>query len=154
MPAFVHARWNDYGSEGSTTTFKGPALTALNFDAQNTAVTALVDAVAGITLGLRVRYAVGNEFQTVSNATPAADANAQRERKWLIYYTDGIAMKTYQMELPCANLAHLDPNNREAANIGDAGPVDAFIAAFEAYHLSPDGNAVTVDKIVHVGRNL
>jgi hypothetical protein len=41
--------------------------------------------------------------------------------------------------------------NSDDANMSDAD-ITAFVSAFEAYALSPEGNAVNVLKITHVGR--
>jgi len=145
--------FNDYNGERSTVTVRGVELTAANFDAQYSALIQFYDAIVGITEGLRVGAKFGNDIQIVDNRTPASSPNAQRERKWLVRYTDGTAMKPYSMELPCADLTFLDPNNREYADMSDLD-VAAFVAIFESFVRSPDGNAVTVDSIQHVGRNL
>ena len=144
---------NDYNSERSTVTVRGVELTAANFDAQYTAFVQFYDALLGITLGLRVGSKFGNDIPIVAADTPASDPNAQRERKWLVRYSDATAMKNYKMEIPCADLSYLDPNNREYADLTDLD-VAAFVTAFEAFVRSPDGNTVTIDSIQHVGRNL
>lgn len=144
---------NDYNSERSTVRVRSTTITAANHDAQYAAFISFYDAMMAITLGLRVGATFGNEFPIVDASTPASDVNAQRERKWLVRYTDGTAMKSYKMEIPCADLTYLDANNREYADLTDTD-VAAFVTAFEAFVLSQDGNAVTVDSIQHVGRNL
>lgn len=145
--------FNDYGSERSTVTARGAELTAVNFDAEYTKLVQFYDAIVGITLGLRVGAKFGNDIPVVAADTPSADPNAQRERKWLVRYSDATAMKNYTMELPCADLSFLDPNNKEYADMLDPA-VASFVSAFESLVLSPDDNAVTVDSIQHVGRNL
>jgi hypothetical protein len=145
--------FNDYNAERSTVTVRATELTAANFDAQYSAFIQFYDAIVGITLGLRIGAKFGNDIPIVAGDTPASDPNAQRERKWLVRYSDATAMKNYTMELPCADLSYLDPNNREYADMTDLD-VAAFVTAFEAFVISPDGNTVTVDSIQHVGRNL
>lgn len=154
MASGRHAiQFNDYNSERSTVQVNATTLTAANFDAQYAAFVSFYDAIVAITEGLRVGANFGNAYPIVAANTPASSPNAQRERKWLVRYRDGTALKDYQMELPCADLTFLDPNNREYADMSDTD-VAAFVTAFEAFVISPDGNAVTVQSIQHVGRNL
>jgi hypothetical protein len=72
----------------------------------------------------------------------------------LVQYHDSTTGRKYSVELPTADPAMIDPNDRAHAAIGDAGPVDAFITAFEAVVISRDGNAVVVDEITLVGRRV
>jgi hypothetical protein len=87
---------------------------------------------------------------------PSEDETAQRELKWLVQYHNTTTNKKYRVELPCADMAQLDPNDRAHAHIGDAGVVDAFVTAFEAFVKPEDNpaNAVEVDEITLVGRRL
>lgn len=148
----LNVRYEDYNGETSTVRVSTEPLDNLNFDAQNAGAVTLMDAIANITKGLKTGYAISNDTKT--SLGPASDQDAQRERKWLVQYHDGVTMKRYSLEIPCADLSHLDPNDRENANIGDAGMVDAFISAFEAFAHTPDGNTPIVDEITHVGRNV
>lgn len=151
--AIANVSYNDYDSERSTVQFDGVTITAANFDAQYAALTSLIDAMAAITLGVKVKQTFGNEYQILANDTPAADVNAQREHKWLVRYRDAVALKDYRMEIPCPDLTLLDANNRGYADLDDAD-IAAFVSAFEAYQRSEGGNAVTVLSIQHVGRNI
>jgi hypothetical protein len=141
----------DYDRESTTFRVKTTPLTATNFDAQVALNVALGAAIAGITRGHQVKISYGNEITTVQ--TPD-DPLSQRENKWLIRFHDATtdAVQT-PIELGTADLTLLDPNNRGFAEMGDSGPVDAFVDAFEAYVLSAAGNAVVVDSIEFVGRN-
>jgi hypothetical protein len=149
---FTSITYEDYDGEVSTVRVRTDEVDATDFDAQSTARTSLIDAIAGITLGLRTGFSYGNQVKTVLG--PSSDQDAQRERKWLVQYHDGTSLKRYSLEIPCADAAQLDPNDRGNANIGDAGVVDAFISAFQAYALTPDGNTPIVDEITLVGRNV
>lgn len=150
----VIIRYNDYTPERSTIAMESDVLTAANFDAQYTAFQSLLTAIAAITEGLRIGYDFSNREETVGPKTPASAETAQRERKWLVYYHEVTGGAEKKMEIPCALLTgHLDPNARERAHIGDAGNVDDFVTAFEAFAQSSGGN-ILVDRIVHVGRNL
>jgi len=145
--------YRDYGTTGerSTAIFEGVDFTALNFDAQVTAQNALRDAVNAITLGELTkvtRIAVESPQPGANPASPFA----QRELKWLVRYRDDVTGKRATLEIPCADLAKLDPNNQDIADVTDTD-IAAFIAAFEAYVLGPSGNNAVVDQIVFVGRN-
>lgn len=145
---------NDYDPERSTVTVKSAELTAANFDAQVAAFTSFRDALAGITEGLMVSHELGIRNEIVGPKTPASAKTAQRERKWLVRYHAATGGDPFTMELPCADLAALDPNNRGFAEIGDGGVVDAFVSAFEAFVKTESGGNVLVDSIAHVGRNV
>lgn len=141
----------DYNGEKSTVRFKVPVISAANFAAQEALRAAFGTSIAGICGGVFNKYQWMNEdFLSEDKATDPLD---QREIKWLVSYGDDVTGQRYTLELPCADLTKLDPNDRAHANIGDAAEVDAFVAAFEAFALSPDGNAVTVQEITFVGRN-
>lgn len=142
----------DYDGETSNFGFRVEPLTAANFDAQHALKVAFAAAVTAIVLGNKVSDSEAN-VDVIGTTLPASQF-AQREMKWLVRWHDSVNDKAYSTQLPTADLAVLDPNNRGYAEIGDAGVVDAFVTAFEAYALSQDGNPVVVDSIQFVGRNL
>jgi len=147
-------RYNDYGGEGSTVSLRSEELTAVNFDAEGSKFLAFRDALAAITLGLRISYTHGNREETLAPGSEAASPLAQREAKWLVRYHSATGTDQYRMEIPCADLTLLDSNNKGFAEMGDAGVVDAFVSAFESFVLAEGGGAVVVDSIQHVGRNV
>lgn len=147
--------YRDYGTppERSTAQFVGADLTGATFDAQVTLQNTLRDATNAITLGELTnvsRVAVESPQPGADPASPFA----QRELKWLIRYSDTVTGKKGTLEIPCADLAKLDPNSQDKALMTDTD-VAAWVAAFEAYALSPSGIAgqTQVDEIVFVGRN-
>lgn len=142
----------DYGGEDGSFYVYAPEITAANFAAQETLRNAFLAAVAAMTTGSEVRRSFGN---LVTDASPsnAPTVYDQRENKWRIDYVDDSTGKAYHFTLPCADLLLLDPNDRAHAEIGDAGDVDGFVAATEAYVLSEAGNSITVREITFVGRN-
>jgi len=143
----------DYGGEDTTSNFVVPAITAANFAAQETLRNAFTAAIAAMTTGNEIRRTFGNVVvdETPTNAPLQTD---QREAKWRVDYTDDVTGKADHFTLGCADLLLLDANDRAHAHIGDAGDVDGFITACEAYVLSPAGNAITIREITHVGRNI
>lgn len=142
----------DYDSEVSSFQVGVAALTSANFTAQETAMDALRDAAAAITLGNTSQTVYANVDKL--SITPASDQTAQRELKWLVSYHDTTSLNRFSCELPTADPDQLDPNDRAHAEIGDGGLVDAFVAAFEAVVKSPDGGSVVVDEITLVGRRV
>jgi len=140
----------DYDGEITTTSVNVLALSAANYDAQATLRTAFVAAMVAMTIGELQRSEYGNV--SLQSITPASDVQAQREKKWLVDYHDATSLKRYSFEIGTADLDQLDPNDRAHAEIGDAGIVDAFVTAAEAYLLSPTGGAIVVDEITFVGR--
>jgi len=142
----------DYDGEMGTLQMGVAALTAANFAAQATLRGDFDIALQAIIEGVRQRENFGNRI--VESLEVAADQTAQRELKWLVQYHDATSLKRYSLEIPTAAVDVLDPNDRAHAHIGDAGVVDAFITAFEAYALTPDLHAPVVDEITLVGRAL
>lgn len=140
----------DFDGEVTTFNINHAALTGANFAATETLLDSLRDAMAAITLGTVSKTRYGNE--DLLSITKASAEAAQRELKWLVSYHDATSLKRYSVEIGCADTDQLDPNDRAHAEIGDAGLVDAFIAAFEAVAKSPSGGAVVVDEITLVGR--
>lgn len=149
---FYSRTLQDYDSEKTVFRIHTTDLNAGNIAAQLTLQANLGSAINNITLGTLYNIRYGNEVVT-PGAAPV-DPFAQREIKWLIGYRDTVAGGLYTVELGTADLDQLDPNNRNSAHIGDAGVVDQFITDFEAYALSPLGNAVDIEYIRPVGRNL
>lgn len=155
MPSIAVASrtYQDYGGEVSTMKVNSTPVTAANFTAQQGLLTDLWSAADAITLGGMIRNQWGNVFTDPNPVLPSNTA-AQRENKWLVTYHDTTTGKKYWLEVPCADTAQLDPNDRDHAHIGDADVVDDFVAAFNAVVRSEFDNAVLVDEITYVGRNI
>lgn len=143
--------YRDYGTPGELSTVTVPIvdLTDANLVAQTTAVDALKQAIDAITLGgTASRSLVAWTNDTKTNPD---NAYAQRENKWLVKFHEDIANgETHYMEIPCADLAKLDPNANDKALMTDT-QVAAFVTAFEAV-VSIDGHDCVVDEILFVTR--
>lgn len=149
---FDSQSWTDYDGERSAIRVRTAALTAANFDAQATLRSAAHIANAAMTLGVLAKNTFGNE--DVVSLDSASDDAAQRELKWLVSFHDATSLKRGSFEIPCANTARLDPNDRAHAHIGDGAQVDAFVAAAEAFYQTADGHAIVIDEITLVGRRV
>lgn len=139
----------DYSSEVTTSTFRGVDLTAANFDAQAALVASLKAAIVAVVINqvFKDQAAIVNEIAKV----PPSDEFAQRELKWAISMVDDVLASTSVIEVGGADLANLVAGT-EFMDI-TAGVGLALVAAVEAVHLSPAGNAVTVTSVKFVGRN-
>jgi hypothetical protein len=143
----------DYDNEVGRVRVRQETLTAANFDAQAALRGAFESAVVTMTeCAALASFSYGNE-QT-NSIVGAASTYAQRELKWLVQYHESGGTTPYSMTIPCAKTTLLDPNDKKHAHIGDAGVVDAFVTAFEAFVLGPNGSATVVDDITLVGRNV
>lgn len=142
----------DYDDETATVRVRATALNETNLAAQLVLQANFGAAINDMSLGSLQTIRYGNEV--ISNNEAPIETYAQRELKWRVDYRDTVTGQPYHFTIPCANLDLLDPNNRKQAFIGDGGDVDDFVAAAEAYALSPDGNPIQILQILAVGRNL
>lgn len=148
--------YRDYGTPGerSTAQFNGPDMTAVNFDAETALQVGLFMTLEAILIGTAVKAVTVVKEVPYPDNQPAS-AFAQRENKWLVRYKDTVTGDKASLELPTADLDLLDPTAEDRADMSNADIV-AFVAAFEAYVLSPGtgtrGNT-EVTEIVFVGRN-
>lgn len=142
----------DYGGEDTTIRVNAPEITAANFAAQETLRNAFLASLAAMSGGSEISRSFGNKITdaTPSNAPTVYD---QRETMWRVDYSDDVTGEWFKFTIGTADLLLLDPNDRDHAHIGDAGDVDGFVTSAEAYMLSPNGNAITIREITHVGRN-
>ena len=141
----------DFDGEKTVFEVTVPELTAANFAAQATLRSSLGVAIANITLGTVHKFDYGNT-DGVSNTTPSSEV-AQRESRWLVRYVDDVTQALYHVTLGTADLvAHMSASAKGFADLAEAD-IAAFVTAFEAYVLSPVGNAVTIQSIMHVGAN-
>ncbi len=154
MPRMTYSQ-NDYGGESTVMTVNVPAINAANFDAQETLHAALETAIELVSIGAKVKRQ--KIIEDLGAGGYATDTEAQRESKWLIsYHDDSFPARKLSVELGCADL--IDPDllvvNTDMADLTDADWV-AFVTAFEAAVVAPyTANAVTIDRITFVGRNL
>ncbi len=152
MPAFFKISILDYDAEVSHVQFQGVSMGSVNFAAQEALQNTLETALNAITIGTihkRTRLA---SSAVISSTLPGA--GAQRELKWLVSYHDDVTGKKYRLEIPCADTSLLESNGPRLDP--SSGAYTDFKAAFEAYVVqgeAPD-NAVVLDEIRLVGRNL
>lgn len=141
----------DYNDEITTVAVRAVDLNAGNIAAQLILQSDFGAAINDISLGSLQKIEYGN--QVFSNSPAPVDTWAQRELKWRIDYTDDVSGEPGFFTVGCADTSLLDPNNKAVMNVLDQDVID-FIAAFEAYAISKDGNAVTFVQGLLVGRNI
>lgn len=141
----------DYGSEATRFGFDMTQLTAANYDAQVALLDALQTAVDNVVLGAFN----GKELKAVNVpvGVKAAVVNAQREAKWRVTFTDPtdpIGNGSFEIGMPDLSLLVAGTGLMDTS----AGAGAALVTAIENAVVSRLGNAITVDEIVHVGRNI
>jgi hypothetical protein len=81
----------------------------------------------------------------------ATRGQGNREDKLELRYTDNVTFTIYTMEVPCRQ------GDLTTSEGSDLLPTDDWAAtktAFEAVVRSPDGNAVTLQSVRIIGRNV
>lgn len=133
--------------------YNGP-ITALSLPGFLTELGQMRTAIDNITLGIIAQESWVGDLTVISAALPT-DENARRERKWLGRYHDTVTSQKYTFEIPTADLTvGMIPES----DYGDItqGALLAFKTRFDSFARSPDSdaNAVVLDSMQHVGRNL
>lgn len=157
----------DYSKELSSSFIHVGGVTAVSLPGLLTDIAAYRSAVDAIVVGV-IRSDALTAFKTnLSTALPAS-AQAQRERKYLVTYTDNLPFfddpvnaipnagfgEIFNYEIPTADfsLAGLFPTNTDEVDLAQA-QIAAFVTAFEDIARSPYGGTVEVLAITGVGRN-
>lgn len=140
----------DHDSEGSGVGVRTADLTAGNIAVTLANIATFQTALAGITTGTITKLDVLAETTEFGGAAPV-DGYSQRETKWLVSGVDSAGFST-TLEIPTADLSLL-PSGSGVLDL-TAGAGLAFKNALEAIWVSRQGNAVTVNRVVHVGRNI
>lgn len=152
MAGSFSVTYRDYANEASTVQVHTTEMSAANFDAEVAENDDILAALNGVSLGNNIKSAQ-TAIINRDNPTPAADPNAQRELKWLVRGYDVVTYQAWSIEVPCADLSLLDPNNIDRMD-PTAPEYTALVSALEAGAMSVAGNAIAVNEIVLVGRNL
>lgn len=144
---------SDYKGFKAVSSIETAALSAGNFAAQAALRATFSSALMGMSLGRHLR----DQFSWVDDMGigPQTGVGAHKAiigQKWQVKYVDANGER-FAMTIPCADASLCNPDERYKAGDGEDGYVDAFIAAFQAFAVSPrDASAVTVDEILYVGR--
>lgn len=158
----------DYSNESSSTGVGVGAVTAVSLPGLLTNIAAFITAIDNITVG-RLKFDQLIAYKTNRSAIPPTDPQAQRERKWAVFYTDTTQFfddpvnaipnegygKIFKIEIPTAHFGLTDifPLNSDEADLTQT-QMAAFVTAFEAMARSPYGGEVDVLRVVGVGRSI
>lgn len=142
----------DYSGERSSVSFNvgSPSGAAYDWAGLAADVDAVGDAIDAICLCTRVKDTLNVEIQDGSVAYPAS-ADAQREAGLRIFYHDTVNNKKYHVTIPGPDKSLMAVQATDKVDWAGA-EMAALETAFEANVLSPEGNAVQIDKGVLVGR--
>jgi len=141
----------DFDGEISSVQVHSADLTEVNIAAQLIAQANFGAAINDMSTGSLQQIRYGNVVE--SNQPAPVDPWAQRELKWRVDFVDAVSGNPYHFTIPCADATLLSTIAKGEADLTDADVI-AFVAATEAYVLSKEGNAITVERIVMVGRNI
>lgn len=156
MTSKTQLTFMDESGEMSRVVVNGPDATALNIaslddNAQFGTAGGIATTIASLSLCTPVKadlVASSNGFPH----TPPGSRYAQRETGLLVRYSDNVTGKMYRITIPGPDWANIGLAGSDMVNTANAAWL-AFVTAFEAQCLSPDGNAVTVVDGRFVGRN-
>jgi hypothetical protein len=140
----------DHDAEGSSIGVRCADLNAGNIAVTLANIAILQTALEAVSLNGFTKLDVLAVTTLIGDPQPVSGL-AQREIKWLVSGTDTGGFTT-TIEIPGADLTLLpagSPNLDLAAGAGLA-----LKNALEAVWVSKQGNAVTVNRVTHVGRNI
>lgn len=110
----------------------------------------LEDAIDAVTDGTLIK----REASLPTVVDTKFNGAGQRELKLLIEYFDDVSFKNYSQEVPTAKLGLVTQPNSDYLDILDGGVNQALVTKYEAFAISPEGNALTVTGVKYIGRNI
>ncbi len=141
----------DYDRQRRQFSFDAPIVTAANHDANKTLHDALVASILAVTLGTLDFEEFVADREQIRPLVAAAAASAQVNIEWVVTYVDDVTTTVYNVRVPTADITD---TTLFATNSNIWDPTDAlwvtFIADFEAYVLSPDSNAVSLQQVAYL----
>lgn len=151
MPSSATLKAIDETGEATRFGFKMVQMTSANFDAQVALLNALQVAVDNVVLGQFDGKTLNAVDVPVGPA--ASDKDAQRESKWRVAYTDDVTpLGNGSFEIGMTDNSLLVAGEGIMDITGGAGA--ALVTAIQNAVISRQGNAITVTRISHVGRNV
>lgn len=151
MTSTVTLKGLDYGKEATRLGFNITQMTAANFDAQLALVVTLQGAIENVALGLFTGKTVS--AQDIPVGPKSTDTAGQREIKWRVKYldaTDPIGNGSFEIGMADTQFLVAGEGKMDIS----AGAGAALVTAVEAALVSRLDNAITVDEVVLVGRNI
>lgn len=152
MTTQMQLTYNDRSNEKSTLSIHFPQIVAggTNFDAVISAMEAVEATIDAITLCDNAKQAL-YDIRSVGEDTPASPW-AQRELGVRVFFVDDVNGEKGHFTIPGPDLASLDVQD-SSDKLSLSGTLEAaLVTALEANALSRDGNSITVQRMVIVGR--
>lgn len=145
--------YRDYAGESTSARFPGADLTAANIVAQMALITAIQAALEDVLI------VEPQQLTVVAKVSPLGVGNSsnpesQRELKALVRYHDSVTMEKGSLELPSPDRAKQSVPDYFYGQGTVHADWTAAVSAMEDYLVGAGGNAVVIDEIVLVGRNL
>jgi hypothetical protein len=147
MAGFFSIAMLDRDDDSRQFTLPTTQVTAANHDAQYALAQALVAGVEGISRLVTDRWDFGARRTETGDPRPTA-GSAQVNIEWQVTYVEATTLEVRTVRIGGANL-DISGILLPSSNIADltATEMAAFVSAFEAYVLGPNGNAVTVQQV-------
>lgn len=141
----------DFDSQKRQFSYDAAVVTAANHDAQKASHDALVAAVMDVTLGTLDFEEFVADREQIRPFVRAVNSVAQVNIQWVVTYEDDVTTAQYNVRMPTADL---EDETLLMPGTNEWDPTDAkwvtFKTNFEAHVLSPDGNAVTLQKVIYL----
>lgn len=141
----------DWDSQKRQFSFDAPIITAANHDANKALHDALVASLMDVTLGTLDFEELVADREQIRPFVRAVDSVAQVNVQWVFTYEDDVTSQQYNVRIPTADISD---ETLFQAGTNEWDPTDAkwvtLVSDFEGYVLSPDGNAVTLVKVIYL----
>lgn len=121
-------------------------------DATDGELTALFNALNGISLATVEKAFITEVIQKDVGSTATPPTTASRGKKYVLKYRDTVTLTPHQIEVPGADDTLLTTGS-DSLDL-TAGPGLALKTAFEAAVVSPAGNPVTLQEVEFDTRNI
>lgn len=143
--------FKDAAGKPSSQRLTMPKITAANFTAQQTASDTLEGDTEAMSDGVIVQYTHGNRNTNIAPTLPTGDVF--RSKKIAVSYTDQTTGKTTTTQIPIrkAGLTYLAGTKYLDMSVT---PTSTYVGDFNAFVNSEDGNAVLIQNMRAVGRDI
>lgn len=147
MAGFFTTQMQDRDDDMRQFTLPTTQVSAANHDAQYALAGALVTAIEGISRLTTRQWDFGARRTETGDPKPTA-GSAQVNIEWQVTYVEDTTLEVRTVRIGGANL-DISGILLAGSNVADltATEMAAFVTAFEAYVVGPNGNAVTVSQV-------
>lgn len=154
MAAKVQVRIKDASDEYTSVGFRHADIddVTVTFGDVDTFADTLVTHIEAHSLGTVSQVYASQDTQAKDETRPS-NAFAQRELGFRFYYTDTVTQESGSFTIGTADLGIGSYLPGSDALDLTAAPTAAMVTYLEANALSRDGNAITIDRAIVVGRN-